>query len=305
MVVYIDLLFLANFIVDGALLAVTAWLMKTDMRPLRVAASAGLGALYVVFVYFPELSFLYTLGVKLLFSLAMVFTAFGFGSLQRYLRLLGGFYAVNFAAAGGVFAASYFFLSQSELLDGMLYTQFGGVSTMLLIPVLPATVWLLYRVVQSARNKQHLAGNLADIQVEIGDFVHACRGLIDTGNQLYDPLTRTPVMIVEADQWKDALPPSWMTMIRSSEVDRMVAAMGEDESSDWRDRLRLVPYRGLNRNTQFLLAVKPDRVTLHYNGSSLETGKVLIGLDGGKLSADGSYHAIIHPKLLESVTSVT
>ena len=301
MIVYIDLLFLANFIVDAALLTVTAWLLKTDMRWLRIVASAGLGALYVVFTLLPELSFLYTLGIKLLFSLAMVAIAFGFGTLQRFLRLVGGFYAVNFAAAGGVFAASYFLLSQNELLDGILYARFGGVSTALLIPVLPASVWLFYRIVQSSRKKQNLQAHIAEVQIEIGNFVHTCRGLIDTGNQLYDPLTRTPVMIMEAARWENELPHGWMSMIRSPEVDRMVAAMGNEEDSEWQDRLRLVPYRGLNRNTQFLLAVKPDKVTVQYNGTVLETTKVLVGLDGGKLSADGAYHAILHPKLLESV----
>jgi stage II sporulation protein GA (sporulation sigma-E factor processing peptidase) len=122
---------------------------------------------------------------------------------------------------------------------------------------------------------------------------------VDTGNHLYDPLTRTPVMVVEASDWTEVLPESWLKKIRTSEVDRIVAAIG-DEEFKWQDRLRLVPYRGLNRGTQFLLALKPDRVAVRYNNQELETARVLVGLDGGKLSADGAYRAIIHPQLIES-----
>jgi stage II sporulation protein GA (sporulation sigma-E factor processing peptidase) len=50
-----------------------------------------------------------------------------------------------------------------------------------------------------------------------------------------------------------------------------------------------------------MIALKPDKVIITYNQTTIEASKVLIGLDGGKLSADGSYHAIIHPKLMNPV----
>jgi stage II sporulation protein GA (sporulation sigma-E factor processing peptidase) len=67
----------------------------------------------------------------------------------------------------------------------------------------------------------------------------------------------------------------------------------------WQDRLRLVPYRGVNRSTQFMLAIKPDRVVITLGEKQYESLKVLIGLDSGKLSSDNAYQAIIHPNLLQ------
>lgn len=300
-IVYVDLLFLINLLIDGSLLLVTAWITRSRYRWWRLGLSAVLGALYVVFVFFPVLSFMYTLGVKILFSLVMIYTAFGFHGLRHYGRHLGVFYLINFAAAGGVFAISYFLLSSNELLDGIVFSRLGGVpvGTGVLSLLLIFLVWLFYRVFHSVRSKQHTASHLAEVQVEIGDFVYRCQGLVDTGNQLYDPLTRTPVMIVEAAMWKDVIPEVWLTHIRAAETDRMIAAMGENDFI-WQDRLRLVPFRGVNRTTQFILAIKPDRVTVRYEEVSRETGRVLVGLDGGRLSRDGSYHAIIHPMLLEA-----
>jgi stage II sporulation protein GA (sporulation sigma-E factor processing peptidase) len=103
---------------------------------------------------------------------------------------------------------------------------------------------------------------------------------------------------MEASEWKDQLPESWMKRIREAQVEQIVTALGTDEFV-WQDRLRLVPYRGVNKGTQFMLALKPDKVVITHNNATIESQKVLIGLDGGKLCSDGSYQAIIHPLLVE------
>lgn len=300
-VVYVDLLFLINLLIDGALLLVTAWTLKSVYRLWRLAAAAALGALYVVLVFFPDVSFLYSFAVKALVSLLMIWIAFGYGGLGRYLSHLGAFYLVNFAVAGGVFALSYVMLSSDDLMNGILFSRLGGLpfSSGLLGVLLCFFLWLFYRLFRASRIRQQVGSHLAEVQVELGEHRYRCQGLVDTGNQLYDPLTRTPVMIIEAAEWKDVIPEAWLKQIRSSEADRIISAIGEGDFP-WQDRLRLVPYRGVNRGTQFLLALKPDRVTVHYQDKDWETARVLVGLDGGRLSADGSYRAIIHPMLLEA-----
>jgi stage II sporulation protein GA (sporulation sigma-E factor processing peptidase) len=48
-----------------------------------------------------------------------------------------------------------------------------------------------------------------------------------------------------------------------------------------------------------MLALKPDRVRIELGGFEYSASKVLIGLDGGTLSGDRAYRAIIHPALTE------
>ena len=49
----------------------------------------------------------------------------------------------------------------------------------------------------------------------------------------------------------------------------------------------------------FMLALKPDMVRIELGGFEYSASKVLIGLDGGTLSGDRAYRAIIHPALTE------
>ncbi|MDQ0900137.1 MULTISPECIES: sigma-E processing peptidase SpoIIGA [unclassified Paenibacillus] len=306
MVVYADLIFLLNFLIDAAMLLVTAKTRKISFKWWRIVGSSVLGASYVVIMFLPVPLFLFTFSVKCMFCIGMIMTAFGFGSLQNLLRNIGTFLLVNFAVAGGMFGIHYVLASSSDVMKGIVFTQTGvamfqlqvGGILFVLVLLLPL-LWWFRTVFQSSKQREVLTSYLAEVTIHVGDYTASCKGLIDTGNQLYDPLTRTPVMVMEVSEWGDVLPVEWLQRIRSADVDQIISGLGVEEFV-WQDRLRLVPYRGVNRNTQFMLAIKPDKVVITHNHLHIEASKVLIGLDGGKLCSDGTYQAIIHPALISA-----
>ncbi|MDU0201610.1 MULTISPECIES: sigma-E processing peptidase SpoIIGA [Paenibacillus] len=306
MIVYADLIFLLNFLMDAAMLIVTAKTRKISFKWWRIVGSSFLGASYVVIMFLPVPVFLFTFSVKCMFCIGMIMTAFGFGSLQNLLRNLGTFLLVNFAVAGGMFGIHYVLASSSEVMKGIVFTQSGVAmfqlqigSVLFVLLLLIPLLWWFRTVLQSTKQRDVLTAYVAEVTIHVGDYTASCKGLIDTGNQLYDPLTRTPVMVMEVSEWGDVLPVEWLQRIRSADVDQIISGLGVEEFV-WQDRLRLVPYRGVNRNTQFMLAIKPDKVVITHNSTQIEASKVLIGLDGGKLCSDGSYQAIIHPALISA-----
>ncbi|MGQ7886597.1 sigma-E processing peptidase SpoIIGA [Paenibacillus sp. WC2504] len=306
MIVYADLIFLLNFLMDAAMLIVTAKTRKISFKWWRIVGSSFLGASYVVIMFLPVPVFLFTFSVKCMFCIGMIMTAFGFGSLQNLLRNLGTFLLVNFAVAGGMFGIHYVLASSSEVMKGIVFTQSGVAmfqlqigSVLFVLLLLIPLLWWFRTVLQSTKQREVLTAYVAEVTIHVGDYTASCKGLIDTGNQLYDPLTRTPVMVMEVSEWGDVLPVEWLQRIRSADVDQIISGLGVEEFV-WQDRLRLVPYRGVNRNTQFMLAIKPDKVVITHNSTQIEASKVLIGLDGGKLCSDGSYQAIIHPALISA-----
>jgi stage II sporulation protein GA (sporulation sigma-E factor processing peptidase) len=306
LVVYIDLIFLMNLLIDASLLLVTAWMRKQKVVLWRLALSAVVGAMYVVMMFLPELSFLYTFLVKFLFSVVMLWVAFGFGSLQNYLRNMGAFYIVNFAAAGGILGVHYLLQDSGEIWSGIWYSASGGLSFSLKIGVLFILVCffaVLYgfkRVIDARQRQERIRSFLADLEVRVGDTAITCTGLIDTGNQLSDPLSRLPVTVMEAVLWEQVLPPSYRGKLADERADKLILQLTEAGDFPWPERLRLVPYRGINKGTQFMLALKPDEVMVRLDGKEYRSSRVLIGLDGGRLSTEGTYQAIVHPALVES-----
>jgi stage II sporulation protein GA (sporulation sigma-E factor processing peptidase) len=297
-VIYADLIFLVNFLTDGVLLLATAWTRKCRIKLWRIAAAAAFGSVYVVLLLFPQWSFLLAFSIKFLVSVLMVLISFGYKGWQALARNVAAFYVTAFVTAGGIYGLYYFFLPPKDVLEAVftgVYEWTAGYGFIGLCFVF--LIWLYMRVFRGSKKQEAAAQQMASVEVEIKGHRLSCIGLVDTGNQLYDPLTKTPVMIAEARLWKDVLPKEWLKRLQTQDAESIVAAMGEEEFA-WQDRLRIVPYRGVNRSTQFMLAIRPDKVQLHYGGRDWETGKVLIGFDGGQLSADGSYQAIIHPMLL-------
>jgi stage II sporulation protein GA (sporulation sigma-E factor processing peptidase) len=307
MVVYVDIVFLTNFALDFGLLLATAQVRKIRPNPWRLALASLIGASYVLMMFVPSLSFFYTFLVKCLFSAAMIMTAFGYKTLGRFGGTLAAFYGVNFAAAGTILGVHYLTQSSNDILNGIILTQSG-----VPVHILGITLWfavfaavlgmLWFRFVHSgAKRRETKAQFLTEVEVVIEGATIRCQGLIDTGNHLYDPLTRTPVMVMEAALWGRFVPEPWLAAIRSGETDSIIGLLDEGaelETFPWRDRIRLVPYRGINGSTRFMLAIKPDAVTIVQGGKRTDVNKVFIGLDGGRLSSEGSYQAIVHPALV-------
>jgi stage II sporulation protein GA (sporulation sigma-E factor processing peptidase) len=304
LVVYIDLIFAANLLIDGVLLWLTGWMVKLKMSWWRLVLSAVVGALYVVMMFIPELSFLYTFLIKFGLSVIMLWIAFGFGSLQRYLRTMGAFYIINFAAAGGIVGIHYLLQSSGDIWNGIMFTAAGGhayrlkIGMWFVIAVLPLVLLCFKAVHASRQRREQLEAYIGEVTVEIDGIIVTCPGLLDTGNRLSDPLTRIPVMVMESALWEAQLPPSWKGRLTQMSADRLLLET-DGQSFAWQDRMRLVPYRGVNRGASFMLAVKPDLVTIKLGTDTFCSKRVLIGLDGGTLSADGAYRAIIHPDLAE------
>jgi len=303
LIVYLDLVFLTNLLIDAALLRMTAWSRRLTFRWWRLALAAALGAMYVVMIFVPSMSFLFTTLIKLLFSIAMIWIAFGFVHMQYFLRNLGAFYLISFCAAGCMFGLHYVLQSSGEVLSGIWFSQTGAMTfhfqTGLLYVALSflGALWF-YRSVQSSRNRQEARQSfIAEVEVVVEDVRIACSGLIDTGNRLFEPLTRTPVMVTESSLWQDYFPPGFLTRISQERAEEIVQEL-DDLEDRWRDRLRLVPFKGVHHGTRFMLALKPDKVIVRFRDQQYETTRILIGMKGGQLNNEQAYRAIIHPELV-------
>jgi len=103
--------------------------------------------------------------------------------------------------------------------------------------------------------------------------------------------------------WRDRLPAGWTERLRAEPADRLVGELDgqQGEGFPWKDRLRLVPYRGVGGEIRLMLAFRPDAVEITLSGGRVvRTTRVLVGLEGGSLSPDGVYRAVIHPDLTEA-----
>ena len=107
-VVYADVLFTVNFIINIIILKISSLLMKSFSSTVRLVLAASLGSVYAACMFFPDISFLYIFPFKLLVSVIMLKIICPRGKWLKMLKFTAVFYMVSFTFAGILLSLIYF-----------------------------------------------------------------------------------------------------------------------------------------------------------------------------------------------------
>lgn len=269
MTVYIDEVFLLNFIIDYLLLLSAARLAGEPFRRLRLVLGAFLGGLYAAAVFLPGGGFLSRPLCKL--AAPVMMTLLAFGSSRRLLRVSLVFLGVSAAFGGGVLALQLF-LGAPAVLD-------------LKTTLLAAAGCYLFLTLLFRRTARHGGGELAPARLELSGRTCRLTALVDTGNTLTDPHTGKAVMVAEGEKLKDLFPPG--TCPTAEELSDPAAALEKRKTDSC--RWRLLPYRAVGVPWALLLAVKVDRAQV----GGEDYGPILVALSPTPVSDGGGYSALI------------
>ncbi|GEO25091.1 sporulation sigma-E factor-processing peptidase [Alicyclobacillus acidoterrestris] len=296
-VVYIDVVFVVNFVMDGVLLWTTGWLLKRSTRFRRVALGALLGAGYGLCMFFPILSLLTTWPGKALMSVAMVFIALPHKGMLDLLRQVVVFFFVSFVFAGAAVALG-FAIPSTSLGKGIAVNGHGLMfatsgETLALMAAVPICVFGIQRLMMRLRRVQQRSNWIVAVAAKFGDVVVQFDGLLDSGNQLYDPVSKCPVSFVDMDILLPVLPEDVRGEIaKGTDLLTAVATLAASTS------FRLVPFQGAS-GKGLTVALRPDEVTLQQNGERLRVRNAqLLAVYPGTLSSDGTFQAILHMDMM-------
>lgn len=303
MTIYLDLIWLLNLCIDYLLIALTYLLLKRPFQHVRMILAAVFASLIVFFLFTPISFIVYEPLFKFAYSIVIVLIGFGYKRLRYFLQVLLMFYFVAFMTGGGLFALHFFWQTDSYLLDGLLNVNkgYGSGFSWLFVCIGFPLVWYFSKHRFKEIEFRHIQANqLIDIEIKIGDKCLYSKGLLDTGNQLVEPLSKRPVVIVEARLFYGLYPEETIDqIIRFSET----ATIDDDDSDRLSSRLTVIPYRAVGQSNPFLIGIRPDCIKLFSEGGVIETSKVLIAIQDKELSSDQSFTSIIHPSLIQQVTA--
>ncbi|RJX21562.1 MAG: sigma-E processing peptidase SpoIIGA [Ammonifex sp.] len=293
--VYLDELLANNLIMNYAVLHLTAKLAGVPYRFLRLLSAALVGSLYFVAVFFPEAGNFYNLSGKFLVSILVVVVAFGFLPWRRFLGVWALFFGVSFAVGGVVYGINGLIADHgADGVAGYRYVLPGVVAALVLVAVLGKKGRILRRRIAEGFFRVPLAIQMGGKKVEL-------EALLDTGNQLTDPVSRCPVVIVEYDSVCDFLPLELRKVLESSFEPDFTAIGTKIEDPKWATRLRLIPYRSLGKSGGLLVGFKPDAVEVVYGGRVVRVNRVVVGIYRQRLSPEAKYNALLHPRLVEAL----
>lgn len=298
MVIYFDVVLLINFLMNFLILVFVAIVLKLKVNIAKLLAGAIIGCLFLISIIKPDLVILETLSFKLILSAAMILASFRPCGLKDFIKILGFFYLVSFMVGGGAFALFYFYnLSYPNSSNTLLINNISVPWWILLISssillLFFKYLWpLLYRML----SKDIL---LVPMKVEFDDRGLEITALIDTGNDLRDPVSNYPVIIVEFNAIR-SLFSSELQAVFMNEPDVDFKEIGELISkSKWAKRFRIIPFESIGKSRGLMLGFKPDMISVNFDNKILEIKNAVLGIYQRALSPDGSYRALLNRDVL-------
>lgn len=298
--VYLDVVFMINFFMDFVLLWATAKFSQVRTTRVRLVAGALVGAFYSLALLLPSLHYLLSFSIKVLFSVAMVLVAFPRLRFKRFLQVLGYFYLVAFTMGGAMLGAMYLISKDQDvygIMNGIFVFLAEVKYTWLVAAVIAAVVLVRYGVGFLKRNFFHSFFKVPVI-IRLGGKTISTKALVDTGNQLKDPLTQKPVMIVEFSVLEKIMPRELAEALgeeNEPDLERIVASLS---GSRWASRIRLVPFSSIGKSKGMLVGIRPDEVIVITSDNNIRIKDIIVGIYHSPLSPEGTYRALLHPDVL-------
>ena len=192
-VIYLDVLLLSNLWADYALLRTAACITHVKMPRLRGLLAALLGAASALTVLLPPFSVPVSLCFRLLLTLLICGTAFGFRNLRLLLRQTGVLLALSMLFCGAMYLLSVLFAPQSVTVRNL--GMYADISLMTLLGGTAAAAGVTVFLSRRRACQRHRCYRLL-LRIQAHDFV--LPALADTGNTLTDLFTGKPVAVVSA-----------------------------------------------------------------------------------------------------------
>ncbi|MFR7772331.1 MAG: sigma-E processing peptidase SpoIIGA [Lachnospiraceae bacterium] len=245
MKMYIDLFFIFNVIMDYIIIMSTNILLKRRTSYIRMILSSLIGGISSL-VLFTSLN---KIVIEIVSIVIMVLISFGYKGIRYLINNILYMYILS-TLLGGII-----YLFNIKVSNSMFLTY-------LIIIVISIEIMLLY--IKENKKMRSIYNNYYKVDIYFKDREKlSLIGFVDTGNNLYDPYKKRPVIIVHNKYIKE-------------------------------DKYILVPYHTINGNG-LLKCIKPDIIFIDGIGYK---GNVLIGFSDSFNFGDG-VDVILHKDIMK------
>ena len=281
---YADIVFIQNAAVDAALLWTAGRLAGVNLRWLRLAGASFLGGLWAVAaIALPDLH-LTSFWLKCPVSIGLVALACPAQTLRAFIKALVLFYGVSILAGGlawliGLWGAGW--PQDGHIPDWPMGTV--GVSAVA-VSLAMAMLCALYQYIVRAASRQALSWRL---RIRLGERWADLTGYLDTGNQLHDPATGKPVILVHP-----AVAARLLGIGEAQDADSLIAAVNDHPLS----RCTSIPYRAVGTEQGRLVGLLVDDICLTGKDGRKMKASAVLGLTAIPFWT-GDYEALLPPGL--------
>ncbi|MCU9612189.1 sigma-E processing peptidase SpoIIGA [Caldibacillus lycopersici] len=299
MPIYLDIIWLLNFLFDSLLLFITGLILKRPLAKRKIFFGGLLGSLIIFAPFSPFAAILSSPIMKIVLSIIMVWVSFGFKKFRFFFTNICMFYLCTFAAGGTLIGLHYLFSFQFNLSNSLMLNSIRGfgdpISWIFIVFGFPLVLYFSRQTFDRFETAKIQFDQLVDVTIVINQQSVQLKGLIDSGNHLYDPLTKKPVMIVSLNHTKHLFPIDLLNVFENA--NNLWNLEGE-LMDEWLKKISIIPYRVVGQENRLIAAVKPDQIIIQKEEDVIQTNQLFLAFVNQSLSSDDTFECIVHPKII-------
>ena len=274
---YIDSYIIENLLINYIIISCTSILTKNFNSRKQKLLGSILGVIYSVAYLYPSLEILFTAPSKFIFIIIITSISFKYKSKKEYIRILLMFYLVNIFISGSTYFIIYF-------------TGISHLKISFLIACVYFSCKLLQYIYRDIKTIKHIKSFTKTITISLLNSNCKCEALLDSGNFLKDPISKSDVVIVKSNILKELIPRIELNYddVSISKVNEIINNLDDDLSA----RVRFIPYKHAGSSqSNMILGFKADYLEI----DKRKFPNIIIGVSNFK---DEEYSAILNPSIL-------
>lgn len=301
--VYLDIIFFINFIMDFILLYIVKKILRWESSFKKILIGSVIGAIGAcILTLVPELNqFIQFIVSYLVICSIMIWITFKPSSWQVGIKGILVLYVATFFL-GGLFNSLYYHSMLGyyfhELINGRF---FQNLKDWKLVSLAIFGIMGIYALIKIMTNFRSGNKRLYETNIYLRDKNITLTSLLDTGNNLYDPIFNKPVIIIEYTSLINLLSEDekhyidiWLKNIQDKSGD----GMSSDSNNTNNIMVFMIPYKSVGKKNGLLPAIKIDKIEIIKGNEKICNENVFTAIWNDQFSTRNEYQIILHRDLM-------
>lgn len=281
---------------NAIILYATAIILKIKPKTIRIILASAIGSIYAILTYITEISIYTSVIAKGILSIMMIYVGFNPQNMKRMWKQVLIFYLTSFVFGGVALYLIYFIKPQNVLMkNGMFVGEYVLKVVFLGAIVAFVIIKISIKIIKTKINSKDMYCN---IKIKINEKMIEARAMMDTGNLAKEPITNTPVVIVESSLLYDIIPKEILNNLEKI-LGGDFSEISEEIQQEYMAKLRCIPFSSLGKQNGMLLGIKADEIEIENEEDKKIFPNIIIGIYDKSLTKRGEYRALIGLELIQ------
>lgn len=293
--IYIDIIFLENLIMNSIIIYATAIILKIKPKTIRIIIASTIGSIYAIISYITNIQIYATIILKAILAIIMVYVAFNPQNIKKMWKQVSIFYLTSFVFGGVTLYLIYYIKPQEVLIKNGIFVG-GYILKIIMLGAIVSfvVIKISLKIIKTKINPKDM---YCKIKIKLNGNIIETKAMIDTGNLAREPITNTPVVIVESTLLENTLPNQILNNLEKilcGDLSRISKEMQEK----YIPKLRCIPFSSLGKQNGMLLGIRADEIQIETEEEKKISNNVIIGIYDKSLTKRGEYRALIGIELI-------